>query len=84
MILQALNPPLPFLREFYATNMLRKLALCCIFTWAMWLYHLKFEGFPLLSKSARMIFTHANTRLDKFLNALVVIVLVFGVLANFA
>ena len=30
----------------------------------------------------RMIFTYANARLDKFLDGLVVIVLVFGVLAT--
>ena len=35
----------------------------------------------MLSKSARTIFTYANARLDKFLDALIVVVLVFGVLA---
>ena len=51
-----------------------------IFTWTV-LCNLEFQGYPLLSKSARTIFTHANSRLDKFLQALVVIVLVFRVLA---
>ena len=50
-----------------------------IFTWTVWLCNLKFEGFPLLYKSAQTIFMHANTRLDKVLDSLVVIVLVFGV-----
>ena len=52
-----------------------------MFTWTVWLRDLKFEGFLLLSKSARTIFTLANARLDKLLDAVVVIVLVFGVLA---
>ena len=47
----------------------------------MWLCNLKFEGFPLLSKSTRTIFTHANARLDKVLDGLVVNVLAFGVLS---
>ena len=52
-----------------------------MFTWTAWLCNLKFECFPLFSKSIRTVFTHANARLHKFLDGLVVIVLVFGVLA---
>ena len=52
-----------------------------IFMWTVWLCNLKFEGFPLLPKSARIIFTHVNEHVDKFLDGLVVTILVFGVLA---
>ena len=42
---------------------------------------IKFQGFPLLSKSAQPMFTHANARLENFLDALNVILLLFRVLA---
>ena len=94
MLRQALNLPLPFPREFYAANILCMLALRYIYLHGLCGYVISnLKAVPLLSKSARTIFTHVNARLDKFLDALVVIVLVFvvlvialafGVLAKFA
>ena len=94
MLRQALNLPLPFPGEFYAANILCMLALRYTYLHGLCGYVISnLKAVPLLSKSARTIFTHVNARLDKFLDALVVIVLVFvvlvialafGVLAKFA
>ena len=94
MLRQALNLPLPFPHEFYAENMLCMLAI-------RWIYLHGLCGYVISNLKAshccpsqlERFLCNTNARLDKFLVALVVIVLafvvlvialVFGVLAKFA
>ena len=94
MIRQALNLPLPFRREFYVANMLRMLALHCIYLHGLCGYVISnLKASHCCPSQLERFLCNTNARLDKFLVALVVIVLafvvlvialVFGVLAKFA
>ena len=94
MLRQALNLPRPFPGEFYAENMLRMLALRCIYLHGLCRYVISnLKASHCCPSQLKRFLRNANARLDRFLVALVVIVLifvvlvialVFGVLAKFA
>ena len=93
MLQQALNLPLPFPREFYAANMLRMLALRCIYLHGLCGYvisNLKASHCcpSQLERFLRMQCTSRQISRCSFVIVLVFVVLVialaFGVLAKFA